>query len=533
MADPAEGTGADADQGGPAAAAARVALALALHALAVLLLVRLVLLAPALGYDDFWHLLVGSIIVETGEVPRADAICFTTEGHAWINLNWLAQVGVWGLYRWAGFAGPLAAAACLLVATLVFIALQLRDRRAGPLASLLAVGGVGFAVLLAFGTRPRVASFALLALVSWLLARPDPARRLPASTAAGLLAALLLWNNLHGGFVYGYGLIGAATVGGAADAWRRGERPLARRELGLAAVVLLALLGFALHPHGFGALAYAVLYPLQFDAAFFAQVNELRPFDFRGPLGPALELYLLVAAVALVLAPRGPRWRDLLPALLFLHLTLTVRRGVTPLVIVTAPFVAQQASAALRALAAAGQSDARARLGRALEGAGRALEPGVRTLPVTLGLVALLWAVGVAPGRTPSTARGALDSPAIDRERHPVAIAQHLAEAPGSGRVFNAFHTGGLLGWALYPQRRILIDGRGDLHSQGDVLDVYLQVTGLRAGWKERLDATGADLVVMPEDAPLIHALEVGSGWRRVVAADGHVLLERPAAGGE
>jgi hypothetical protein len=221
-------------------------------------------------FDDFdgaWHLACGRLIVETGAVPRVDPFCFTSDGLDWINLNWLAQVALYRAFLWRGFDGAVALSALGLAVALAAVALALRARSARPLVLLLALSPLSplwHTVVAAHSIRPQTATFALFALVVWLLERPDPELRLGWRRALGVLAALLVWIHVHGGFVFGFALLALDAAGSCLDARRRsGPHPsgwLPPRARWLAGVAALGVAAFATHPHGFDALAYALTY---------------------------------------------------------------------------------------------------------------------------------------------------------------------------------------------------------------------------------------------------------------------------------
>jgi len=495
-------------------------LSLPLQAWALHYLYHAVALRPIRSNDAPWHLVCGRIIVETGAVPRVDPLCYTSAGLDWINLNWLAQELLYRLYLQLGFDGPILLAGALLGAGLAFSALHLRARGVGGAAGLLALAGVAFALLHTQGLRPRSWTFALLPACAWLLARPDPGLRLGWRTAAALLGVLLLWNNLHGGFVYGYALLGLDALGSCLDAHRQGLGWRPRRAWLLAGVIALGLLGFGLHPHGYDALVYAATYPRALDAQL-RTVYELMPIDFTDRIGRSVELLVGLGVVGLFMARDKLRARDLLVAAVFLHLALVIRRGFVPLFVLSAPWVAEAWTAVF------------ARRGLLTTPAGQAgdrwLAANLRALPAVLAGGAVLWAALVIP-RTGPGRPGRL-APPLDVRALPVDAVRALRvmrDAGIRGRVFNVYHAGGLLGWGLYPEERLIfIDGRGDLHARGPAYADYRRIVQLQEGWAERLDALDVEVVFGPGGWPLVAALRDDRGWEVVYTDPRYSILRR------
>ena len=52
--------------------------------------------------DMWWHLGAGRAIVTSGRIPYADEFSFTVRGKSWVNVQWLAQVGMYLVHSIAG-----------------------------------------------------------------------------------------------------------------------------------------------------------------------------------------------------------------------------------------------------------------------------------------------------------------------------------------------------------------------------------------------------------------------------------------------
>jgi hypothetical protein len=165
-------------------------------------------------YDLGWHLAAGDLIRDQGNIPFQDPWSFTLGDRQWFNLSWLWDVIASVIYQYTKFGGlVLFVVACgaVIVGYLTSICL-----RSG--ASALAVCiSVFFACLLypSFATSPNI----------YLAASPNTSTMLFCVIFYGeclkrtrwflLPAIMLLWANLHGGFVLGFlivGIFGAAAL---------------------------------------------------------------------------------------------------------------------------------------------------------------------------------------------------------------------------------------------------------------------------------------------------------------------------------
>ncbi len=488
------------------------------------ILINFVLSYRRAGHDDFWHLLTGSVIAETGTVPKTDPLCFTSDGFVWTNLNWLAQYLSWSVLNNFGWNAAFLVSSLLVTTTVLLTWSALMRRRAHPLLSVLTVILALWTTMNIYGLRPRMWSFALMAALVALVTPSPGERSWPPWRAAAALAIMWLWNQLHGGFVYGYGFLGFVAVGAAFDNYRDRGTLLHRKSLILGGVIAAGLMGFAVHPHGFEALVYAVTYPAQFEPEYFDRIHELQPINFRSRLGFVLEGYLFISAAGLLLSKARLRFEDLIPAIIFLHLSLVVTRGAIPLILITSPWITLLWTEVL--------AEQKGIFADKFRFFGEWLQPLKPILPVIIGTLALAH-VGRAISSPSPAERGDVNLPDVGADWRDLPMARYLTEHPDlgdGGRIFNSYNAGGILGWVLYPERRLLIDGRGDFHSQGNAFTEYLKVIDLQKDWNTSFDNFDIDLVIIEADAPLITVLVGAHNWKTVYDDGRFVIAERGKA---
>jgi hypothetical protein len=142
-------------------------------------------------YDLGWHLAAGDLIRAQGKLPLHDPWSFTAGAQPWVNLSWAWDVFASALFQHTQFTGLVLLV--LLCGAAITAMLAALCRRSG--ASIAAFPNVYLAA------SPNLATM-LFAVIFYgeCLAR---SRRLYA-----LPALMLLWANLHGGFVLGIFIIG-------------------------------------------------------------------------------------------------------------------------------------------------------------------------------------------------------------------------------------------------------------------------------------------------------------------------------------
>jgi hypothetical protein len=186
------------------------------------------------GSDLWWHLAAGRAYAEAGEVLRSDPFSHTAHGLPWINHEWLWDRVAWSAYHgheeWLAW-GHLA----LIAATFACVAARARRRSSSWLAACAAVWLAGAASDGFLDLRPQLITlFAVAALVATLGWRRAPWLWPP---------AFALWANLHGGYLFGLGVLGLYAIDATESAWSDpAARPRARR-IWLGAIAATAAAG--------------------------------------------------------------------------------------------------------------------------------------------------------------------------------------------------------------------------------------------------------------------------------------------------
>jgi hypothetical protein len=167
-----------------------------------------------LGHYDFgWHLAAGDLIRDRGNIPLQDPWSFTSGGKHWHNLSWLWDVIASVVFQYANFSGLI----LFVVACGAVIAGLLTSVCLSSGASAIAVCIAVFPACLlypAFATYPNIYLAASPNTATMLFSVLFYAECLKGTKRFLLPAMMVLWANLHGGFLLGFLIIG--VFGGVA-----------------------------------------------------------------------------------------------------------------------------------------------------------------------------------------------------------------------------------------------------------------------------------------------------------------------------
>jgi len=469
-----------------------------------------------------WHIRNGEQILSTGTIPHQDSFSATMSGHAWFAWEWLYDVAVGALDRTAGLNGVVWLTALLVALTfaLLFRHTYFRSRNL-PLALVL--------VLLTFCAatvhllaRPHIVTW-LLVLVWWRILEQvleEGCRR----KLLWLAPLMILWVNVHGGFLLGMVLTGIALVASLWDRGRGIESAGASAAGALAAAVLAVAAASFLNPYGWR-LHHHVLSYLS-DRFLMQHIDEFRAPTFHFAAEWLFAALALGAIVVMVRRRKKVGPADVLLVLFAIAAGLYAYRNIP-----VACILLSMKTAKLAGRAPSGAGGRAGMLARMLAAASRVgeREPGFHWLLWPVVVSVLMFVACLNGGRL-------LSRPVIQAEfdalKLPVAAAEKLAALDPGEPVLAPDFWGGYLIYRVGPRIKPLVDDRHDLYGSAFLRD-YLTLMHGAAGWQGILDGIQANWVLLPPKSPLADRLRQTPGWR-VVHEDsvGVLLLRGPARPG-
>ncbi len=477
-----------------------------------LALVSLVLYTSHLAaWDVWWHLTAGEQIVRTFSVPRTDPFSYTAGGQPWVYHSWLGGVVMFAAHKMAGEAGLVLLRTALMSTGVILVCVAARRRGTSMGLACLLCLAVAWQLRTRALTRPYLFSFVLFMVFYLVLQRTrrhDPSRapthaRFGAKQwflwgGGGRLLALpclmVLWANLHGGFLVGMLAIGAFGAGemlGLAHARRR--PPYWRALLGgvegsrfraLFATGLLCLTASVITPYG----AQPLLYPLRLfaEVKLIHKISEWRPV----PFGPEYFIFWgLVALTVLAMAwsaamcisrgelrgRAGQFWVDAVLMAGFGFLAIRSLRNVAWFVLLAAPVVGSHIALARQGQDAAEQDQEEA-----------ATRARVYSLAV-YALAAVLILQHTAGGRF---------GLGTASHRFPTVACDALEEDPLDVRFYSVYEWGGYLIWRWWPHKKVFIDGRCLVYGDEGIREAGVVARG-EEGWEQILRRHGVQAVLI------------------------------------
>jgi hypothetical protein len=334
---------------------------------------------------------------------------------------------------------------------------------------------------------------------------------------------MVVWVNAHAAYAIGIALL---LLFAACEwlAWL--ARPVRdpeekRRLLRLTQASCLTVLASLANP----GLFERWLYPFQVLGMTANQViQEWQSPNFHDIGAQAYLVLVLLFLVASTYAARKPDLTELVLPLFFAVQGCLSVRHVPLAVLALVPFTALAlARGPLAAVGGRVRSSAAARWYIARRGAGEELGNTEFVLNWLVAGVLAFCLPLYLHGRQADSGRG--DGTQLSTLL-PTGAADFLEAHGLGGKLFNRYDDGGYLIYRLAPHAKVAVDGRADVYGDRFIRD-YLHVYRGGADWRAKFERLGADLAVLPLDAPIRQLLLEDPRFREIYRDKYFSVLQR------
>jgi hypothetical protein len=488
---------------------------------------------PLADPDIGWHIRTGERILATHSLPRTDPFSSTMQGQPWLAWEWLYELLLGALHRACGLNGVVWLCALLVATVFAWLLSQLLQRGSGLFLAVVLMLLAEAASAIHLYARPHIASWLLtlswfVVLEKWELWNQKQGSR-PRWIPWFFPASILLWVNLHGGWLFGLALLGIYVASAWVETWRASDpfvavhiaqraRAMTLTWVGSMAATLLNPFGWRLHVH---------IYRYLTDRYLINHIDEFRSPNFHGWAERSFAIILVLVLIAFAGNRQSTnsfelRLSNLLVVLLAAYAGFYSSRNLPVssmlLVLIAGPILGKSidgiaenpgASRSLRRIIVGitNYSDRMA-----------ALETQLRGRLWPLVFVAFAFAICLHGGWLGSRQ---LIHAEFDSKKVPVAAVTFLEseagrELSGASPVFSTDTWGGYLIYRMYPQRKVVIDDRHDFYGS-DRVRQYLILTQGENGWRSVLKDWQIRTALLPADSTLTNLLlELPQEWRMV-----------------
>jgi hypothetical protein len=443
--------------------------------------------------DTGYHIRAGEWILSHMSVPRHDMFSFISPTLPWTAHEWLSEVIMALIHKASGLTGIVVFFTFILSLVFYLLFRMIRASDGNILTAVLFVLLATAASQVHWLARPHV--FSLLLFFLWYRILDDYVNG--KRTRLILLPPMLLvWVNLHGGYLSGFMLLGIYLIGELPAVLTRGADGHAealQRFKGLAVTILVCLPVACINPYGWHILFFP--FNLVSNKLIMDNVTEFMSPNFHEP-SPFKYLILLLVAV-LALSREKLRLTDLLLLAVFLNMSLFSVRYIPLFAIVAAPILSRRTdvllenSQCLPAVVLKERAEGIAAIDRAAGGL----------------LLPILAVIGVA-----CTVASGMVRYGFDPNTKPVQAVRFIEKAGLEGNMFNNDEFGDYVIYAAWPRYRVFFDGRSDMYGTA-ILKEYMQVTGFEDGWEKTLDKYRINWIFFNSDSRFTRFLKERKDW--------------------
>jgi hypothetical protein len=484
---------------------------------------------PLADADIGWHIRAGEQILATHSVPRVDSFSSTMQGQPWFAWEWLYDALLGVVHGAMGLNGVVWLAALLMSSAFAVLFWQMLTRGTGlPLALVLWLLVLGASSIHVFA-RPHIVSWLFTLLWFIALERWEQGRA-PAWLRWFFPVSMLLWVNLHGGWLLGLALLAIYMVAAFVESLRGSDavsRILSQhRARAMGFMFAASAAATAVNPYDVRLHAHIFRYLR--DPYLMNKIVEFRSPDFHG-LGQRCFVLILVLVLIAVAGNRGKmrvsHWLVIiLSAWMGVYAVRNLPVSAMLLTLIAGPLLWESVS---------GQAERPGAWRVLRRGAAWLSEFSARSLTKEFQLRGHLWPVlGVMAALAICLNGGRLGlrqvvNAEFDSKHLPAGAVNYLEQEGSSEPVFGPDQWGGYLIYRLYPKRLVQIDDRHDLFGSARFRE-YLILIQVEPGWKDVLERWRIQTVVLQAGSPLSNLLtQIPKEWKTVYHDSTAVVMKR------
>jgi hypothetical protein len=433
-------------------------------------------------YDLWARLAVGSIFFQTGNVLKHDIFSYLPTKDLWIDHEWGSSVVFYFFARYLGDWGIFALKALILFAIFILIIkiIELQKNKDQDSAGVFYFIFLGFSLLPGIASLIRCQMFSYLFFTLWIYGL-ERIRRGENKFIWIFPVTMLFWVNMHGGFLAGIGLI---------IIYAFGELLNRKNSLKYFGIMVLIIPVTLINPYGFKFWNYII------DAAFMPRpyIPEWHPINLSGPIHifegikihaligfMIFALLTLIAGARMLMKKEKTDWTRIVMIIILLYASVRHQRHAEFFVLAVSGLFYHQYVDLFNPL--------REYIKNNLTDNTYKIWSIIRYNFGYLLLAAMF--IYSIPKLSYSIV--------VDSFVYPVGSLEFIKQNSISGNLATTYSWGSYAFWKLYPQCRVLIDGRYEEVYPDDVYNVAMQFSEHKGDWQSALRNYHADVLVLPK----------------------------------
>ncbi len=446
--------------------------------------------------DTGYHIRAGEFMLDNHVFLRKDIFSFITPPLPWTAHEWLSEIIMAVIHRLTGLTGIVIFFAVLIASVYYFLFKMVRSYNSNIILTALIVALSIGSSQIHWLARPHIFSLALIVLWYYLL---DLYQYRDRNYLYLLPLLMLLWVNLHAGFISGFMLL-LIYIGGNLISFiftRPEGRQITGKKLRNLTFIFIACIFMAfVNPFGYHILTFP--FNLTSNKYIMDNISEFISPNFHEPMPFKYLLILMIAILAI--ARRRLNAIETMLILLFTYMSLYSARYIPLFAVITAPILVRQSGMIMSETNGRFIEFFRKRSYRI------ALTDSFAKGYLLPSLSVLLVVILSMVGRLSYT---------FDRAIKPVDAIQFLKNEPLTGNMFNNDEFGDYIIYAAWPQYRVFFDGRSDMYGTA-IMKEYFKIAGIKQGWEDVIRKYNIDWIIYNSDSALSQLLADRRDWQLI-----------------
>lgn len=467
--------------------------------------------------DTGWHIRNGEQILKTMRLPHEDYFSYTAHGRPWFAWEWLSDVMMAIIHRYAGLNGIVVWANITFAITFTLLFVWVLKRGGNIFMAVILSGLAGFAASIHWLARPHL--FTMLLLLVWYIFLERFEHNNDLRSLYILPPVMLLWTNLHAGFVVGLIVLLIYALGNllrSLTCAEDDEQSKARsRAITLTKVFAVCLLVSFINPYG-ASLHTHIIESYISSNHLMDNITEFRSPSFHVGVVKFFELLILMATVVASISLRGFSFVEIGLLVVWTHMALLSARHIPLYALIVVPIVVYHLTEYLENVEKL--QDLKSWV-KKLAGWFRGYSMNItgfenqfKGVVYPILAVVILVFISLNHGRLFGTQ---VMNKNFDSDKFPVAAADFMDKQSLNGNLFTTDQWGGYLIYRFYPRYPVFFDGRSDMYGE-EIMKDYLKLVNLEFNWKSVIDKYRIEWMLLPFDVPLPAVLKELPEWKVV-----------------
>jgi hypothetical protein len=269
--------------------------------------------------DTGYHIRTGEYILKTLSVPHSDIFSYLTPALPWTAHEWLSEIVMALIHRAAGLSGVAIFFAAVIASVYFLLFKIIRTYEGNILVSIFIMLLVILSSQIHWLARPHIFSLLIIVLWYYLLDLYEYSDR---NYLYLLPPLMLLWVNLHGGFIIGLVLNGIYLTGNVMRTVRASgeEKESCRKKIRtLVPITVACFLATVINPYGY----HILLFPFRLTSNRFIMdhIIEFISPNFHDPM-LFFKYFLLFMMIIFAISKERLNVTELMLTVLFTYMSL-------------------------------------------------------------------------------------------------------------------------------------------------------------------------------------------------------------------